>query len=62
MGIGVGRLVETAEDRVYCGRQSGRGVAIIEEGEEVDRCGIADGVGSEGAVDMARGVGSGLDD
>lgn len=31
MGIGVGRLVETAEDGVYSGRQSGRGVAVIEE-------------------------------
>lgn len=33
-----------------------------EEGGEEERFGIGDGVGLEGAVDMARGVGSGLDD
>lgn len=35
---------------------------LDEAGEEADRFGIGDGVGIEGVVDMARGVGSGLDD
>lgn len=42
-----------------CGREDS---SFDEEDGEVVRFGIGDGVGCDGRVDIARGVGSGLDD